>query len=217
MSIRVLLADDHRVLRLGMRALLGSDPTMEVVGEAANGREAVESARELSPDVILMDITMPDLNGVLATRQILNKHPGIKVIALSMHSDGKYVSEMLTAGASAYLLKSCDIKELIHAINLVCGGQKYLTPEITGDVVRDYMRGISESIPTDTPDLSQRQQEVLQLLAEGLASKEIASRLHISVKTVTTHRQGIMHKLDIHSIAELTKYAVRAGLTSLES
>ena len=217
MSIRVLLADDHRVLRLGMRALLGSDPTMEVVGEAANGREAVESARELSPDVILMDITMPDLNGALATRQIIAEHPDMKVVALSMHSDGKYVAEMLTAGASAYLLKSCDIKELTHAINLVCAGQKYLTPEITGDVVRDYMRGISESIPSDTPELSQRQREVLQLLAEGLASKEIASRLHISVKTVTTHRQGIMQKLDIHSIAELTKYAVRAGLTSLES
>ncbi|MDP6546654.1 MAG: response regulator transcription factor [Phycisphaerae bacterium] len=217
MSIQVLLADDHRVLRLGMRALLSTDPTMEIVGEAANGREAVESARELSPDVILMDITMPDLNGALATRQILAEQPGIKVVALSMHSDGKYVSEMLSAGASAYLLKSCDVKELIHAINLVCDGQKYLTPEITNHVIKDYMRGVYESCPGGTPELSQRQQEVLQLLSEGLASKEIAARLHISVKTVTTHRQDIMSKLNIRSVAELTKYAIRAGLTSLES
>jgi len=211
------LADDHRLLRLGLRTMLSADPTMEIVGEAENGHEAVDAAGKLSPDVILMDISMPYLNGVLATRQILANHPHIRIIALSMHSDEKYVAEMLTAGASAYLLKNSDTEELIHAIKLVYAGKKYLSPEITGHVVKDYMQGRPESPTHGRSQLSQRQQEVLQLLTEGLASKEIASRLFISVKTVTTHRQDIMNKLNIHSIAELTKYAILQGLTSLES
>ena len=217
MSTRILLADDHRVLRLGLRALLGADPAMEIVGEAADGHDAVKSARELSPDVVLMDVTMPGLSGAPATRRILAEHPHTRVVALSMHSDGRYVAEMLIAGASAYLLKTCDREELIRAINLVCAGRKYLSPEITDEVVRDYVRDVSRAAFADAPDLSERQCEVLQLLAEGLASKQIAARLHVSVKTVTAHRQNIMNKLDIHSVAELTKYAIRRGLTSLES
>jgi two-component system, NarL family, response regulator NreC len=216
-SIRVLLVDDHRLFRMGLQALLDTEATIEVVGQADNGRHAVKLARELSPNVILMDISMPELNGIIATEQILAEHPKIKVIALSMHSSEQYVSDMLRAGASAYLLKSCDLNELTNAIALVSTGKKYLTPEITGGVIRDYKRGTSETPTTDTPELSQRQREVLQLLSEGLASKEIASRLHISAKTVTTHRQIIMRKLDIRSIAALTKYAVRTGLTSLDS
>lgn len=217
MSTRILLADDHRILRLGLRALLATDPTMEVVGEVDNGRDAISSARELSPDVVIMDVMMPGLNGALATRRILAERPGTKVVALSMHSDGRHVAEMLSAGASAYLLKTCDVQELIRAINLACAGRKYLSPEITDDVIRDYVRGVCGASPGDTPDLSEREREVLQLLAEGLASKQIAVCLHISVKTVTAHRQNITRKLDIHSVAELTKYAVRRGLTSLES
>ena len=217
MSTRILLADDHRMLRQGLRALLAADPGMEVVGEADNGRDAVNAARELSPDVVIMNVTMPGLNGALATRRILAERPGTKVVALSMHSDGQQVAEMLSAGASAYLLKSCDVQELLRAIKLACAGQKYLAPEITGDVIRDYVQGVRGAAPADAPELSEREREVLQLLAEGLASKQIAAGLHISVKTVAAHRQNIMSKLDIHSVAELTKYAVRRGLTSLES
>ncbi|MCP4375928.1 MAG: response regulator transcription factor [bacterium] len=217
MSIRVLLVDDHRLFRMGLQALLDTKATIEVVGHADNGRQAVDLARELSPNIIIMDISMPELNGIIATEMILAEHPEIKVIALSMHSGQHYVSDMLRAGASAYLLKSCDLNELTNAIALVSTGKKYLTPEITGGVIRDYKRGAPEPPTNNTPELSQRQREVLQLISEGLASKEIASRLHISVKTVTTHRQLIMRKLDIHSIAALTKYAIQTGLTSLES
>ncbi len=217
MSIRILLVDDHQMLRKGLRALLASEPSIKIVGEADNGRAAVEFARRLSPDVILMDVTMPELNGALATSQILSDCPHIKVIALSMHSSGLHVSEMLIAGASAYLLKTCDLAELVHAIKVVVSGQNYLSPAITGGVVEDYVRGMSASGRSVSANLSNREREVLQLLAEGSTSKEIAHMLHVSVKTVTTHRQNIMDKLDIHSVAELTKYAVREGLTALES
>ena len=205
------------MLRKGLRALLASEPSIKIVGEADNGRTAVEFARRLSPDVILMDVTMPELNGALATSQILSDCPHIKVIALSMHSGRAYVSEMLIAGASAYLLKTCDLAELVHAIKIVVSGQNYLSPSITGGVIEDYAQGMSASGWSVSANLSSRQAEVLQLLAEGNTSKEIAHRLHVSVKTAATHRQNIMDKLDIHSVAELTKYAVREGLTALES
>ena len=205
------------MFRTGLRALLEPNPTIEVIGEAANGRQAAESADKLSPDVIVMDIAMPEMNGILATRRITARNPCPKIIALTMHSDGQYVSKMFAAGASAYLLKGCDVNELIRAIELVHAGGKYLTPSITGEFIADYKRGVSKFPEDSETPLSRRQQEVLQLLAEGLASKEIGARLHISVKTVTAHRQNIMNTLGIRSVAELTKYAVRAGLTSLDA
>ncbi len=216
MSTRVLLVDDHKVFRQALQALLVSEPSIKIVGEAGNGRTAVDLARRLSPDVILMDISMPELNGALATRQILSDSPHIKVIALSMHSDRSHISEMLIAGAAAYLLKTCDLVELVHAIKVVTSDRNFLSPDITAGVVEDYVRGISALAPGASANLSNRQAEVLQLLAEGYTSKEIAHLLHVSVKTATTHRQNIMDKLDIHSVAGLTKYAVREGLTALE-
>ncbi len=217
MSIRILLADDHRLLRDGLRALLSGEPAMKIVGEADNGRVAVELARRLSPDVVLLDANMPELNGALATRKILADCPHVRVIALSMYSDGRFVRDLLRAGASAYLLKTCGFEELVHAIKVVTAGKDYLSPDITAAVVKDYVQGMELSDSAPAANISNRETEVLQLLAEGKTSKEIASMLGVSVKTVTTHRQNIMDKLDIRSVAELTKYAVREGLTTLES
>lgn len=215
MSIRILLADDHKIVREGIRALLEKQPNMEVVAEAEDGRTAVRLARDLSPDVVVMDIGMPALNGIEATRQIVSELPGVKVVALSMHSNRRFVARMLKAGASGYLLKDCAFEELIRAVRAVAAGQLYLSPEITGVVVENYVRHLQE-IDLAPSDLTPREREVLQLLAEGKSIKQIASTLHVSVKTVGTHRQHLMQKLDIHSTAELTKYAIRAGLTSLE-
>jgi two-component system response regulator NreC len=212
MSIRVLLADDHKIVRQGLRSLLEKQHGMEVIAEAEDGRTAVQLARKLSPDVVVMDIAMPDLNGIGATRQIIAEAPGVKVVALSMHSDKRFVTRMLRAGASGYLLKDCAFEELARAISAVVANQIYLSLGIAGVVVEDYVRHVPETGPSLTP----RECEVLQLLAEGSSTKEIAARLHVSVKTVETHRRHIMEKLDIHTIAELTKYAIREGLTSPE-
>jgi len=216
MSIRILLADDHKIMREGLRALLERKKDMEVVGEADNGRTTVQLTRELSPDVVIMDITMPDLNGVEATRQVTTEFPGVKVIALSMHSDRQFVAGIFKAGASAYLLKDCAFDELAAAIRAVVASHTYVSPSIADMVIKDY----ASQVPV-APDsrlllgLTPREREVLQLMAEGKNAKEISLRLHISVKTVETHRQQIMNKLGIHSVAELTKYAVREGLTTL--
>jgi DNA-binding NarL/FixJ family response regulator len=216
MSTTILLVDDHRVLRRGLRALLSDEPPLEVIGEAGDGREGIELARELAPDVVVMDVAMPGLNGATATRRIIEESDSARVIALSMHSDRRYVSEMLAAGASGYLLKSCETEELVLAIKTVAAGRTYLSPEIAGEVVHGYVHGRSPDDRTAAPDLSGREKEVLQLLAEGRTSKEIAHDLHVSPKTVTAHRQNIMDKVGIRSVAELTKYAIREGLTSLE-
>lgn len=215
MSTRVLLADDHQVLRKGLRSLLEAEPSLEVVGEASDGQEAAALAVELAPDLVLMDSSMPILNGAMATRKILSTHPEIKVIALSMHPDHRHVSEMLRAGASAYVLKTCDIEELLHAIEVVRSDRKYVSPEITSEMVGYYLRGVEAASGRPSGELTGREREVLQLLAEGRSSKEIARLLHVSVKTVGTHRQNIMDKLGVRSVAELTKYAIREGLTSL--
>ena len=216
MSIRVLLADDHKIVRQGIRTLLEDEPDIEMVGEAGDGRTTVRLVRQLSPHVVVMDVAMPDLNGIEATRQIIAEIPGVKVVVLSMHSDKRFVVEMFRAGASGYLLKDCAFEELAHAIRAVVKNKAYLTPEVAGIVIQDYAHHL---LRPDSPlfsILTARQREVLQLLAEGKTTNQIASRLHLSVKTVETHRRQIMNKLGVHSIAELTKYAIREGLTCLE-
>ncbi|MBN2019990.1 MAG: response regulator transcription factor [Sedimentisphaerales bacterium] len=217
MSIRVLLADDHKITRQGLRSLLEKQTDIEVVAEAENGRAAVRLAAEVAPDVIIMDLTMPDLNGVEATRQILSQSPDIKIIALSMHSDALFVTEMLKSGAAGYLLKDCAFEELTRAIKTVIEKKTYLSPSISGVVVEDYIHRLSKTDFVDFDVISDREREVLQLMAEGNSTKQIAQKLHISVKTVETHRRQIMNKLDIHTVAELTKYAIRKGLTSLDT
>jgi two-component system response regulator NreC len=216
MAVRVLLADDHKIVRDGLRSLLEKQQGMEVVAEAENGRQALELARQKKPHVVIMDVSMPDLNGIEATRQMVVAQPGVRVIALSMHSDRRLVAGMLRAGACGFLLKDCAFDELARAINAVMSNEPYLSPRIAGTVIQDYVRRMT---PTEspTPDaLTTREREVLQLLAEGWSTKQISSHLHVSVKTAETHRRQIMDKLGLHSIAELTKYAIREGLTSLE-
>lgn len=216
MSIRIILADDHKITRQGLRSLIEGKEDMEVIAEAENGRGAVELAKQMKPDVIIMDVSMPDLNGVEATRQIIQDNPQMKVIALSMHSDSLFVSEMLKSGASGYLLKDCAFEELEQAVRTVTEAKAYLSPSISGIIVEDYLHKLSKAELSTTQVLTDREREVLQLIAEGQSTKQIALKLHISAKTVETHRRQIMNKLDMHTVAELTKYAIRKGLTALE-
>lgn len=215
MSIRILLADDHEIVRQGLRSLLEKESDMQVVGEAADGRNAVRLAQELAPHVVLMDITMPDLNGVEATRQIIARDKSVRIIALSMHSGRRFMAETLKAGASGYLLKECAVAELIGAIRTVIAGRVYLSPRVTDIVVDDYVRHVPSSEGLGG-NLTAREREVLQLIAEGRTTKEIAGRLYVSVKTVEAHRAQIMEKLRIRSVAGLTKFAIHEGLTSPE-
>jgi len=208
--------DHHQLVREGLESLLSSKPSFEIVGETDSSRAAVELADELRPDVVIMDVNMPSLCGPLATRQLLAKCPHTKVVALSANSDRQSITAMLAAGASAYLLKSCGVEELIHAIDAVMSGRSYISAEISSIVIEGYLRDPDIAARHSSSLLTAREREVLQLLAEGNASKEIARLLHVSVKTVTAHRQNIMDKLQIRSVAELTKYAVREGLTSLD-
>jgi DNA-binding NarL/FixJ family response regulator len=217
MGITVLIADDHKIMLAGLRSLLEKQADIEVIAEAENGRKAVQYATDKKPDVVVMDVSMPDLNGIEATKQIVESLPETRVIALSMHSDKRFVMGMLRAGAFGYLLKDCASQELANAIHQVAVGKKYLSPEITGVVIDDFLLGVSsEEVATATSRLSAREREVLQLIAEGWSTKQIASHLYVSVKTIETHRRQIMKKLDLHNIADLTKYAIREGLTSIE-
>jgi DNA-binding NarL/FixJ family response regulator len=213
--IKILLVDDHKIVRHGLRALLEKEADMEVVSEAGSGRDAVQLAGELLPDVIVMDIAMPDMNGIDAARRIVADHPEINILALSMLEDRRFVFEMFSAGVKGYLLKDCAADELVRAIHAVHHGEMYLCPRIAGIVVKDFIKLTPEASPEASPALTSREREVLQLIAEGKNAKEIAFILSLSSKTVDTFRQNIMKKLGLNTIAELTKYAIREGLTSL--
>ncbi len=216
MAISILIADDHKIVREGLIALLSQHPQMQVVGEAENGRQAVQLAASLRPQVVIIDIGMPELNGIEATRQIVAEVPGAKVIALSMHSDKRFVKGMLKAGAAGYLLKYCASEELVSAIQMVMANRVYLSHDITGIVVEDYVQKLADSDASAFQTLTPREREVLQLLAEGHSTRQIADTLHVSVKTIEVHRKQLMDKLGLASLADLVKYAIREGLTSIE-
>lgn len=215
MPIRLLIADDHKLMREGLRALLTGESDIEVIGEAGDGRSIVKMAEKFSPDVILMDISMPQLNGIEATRQIEDLSGSTRVIALSMHADRLFVQGALQAGAAGYLLKDSAFDELAQAVRAVHSGQKYLSPGVAGVVVDGFLNANGASAESDN-DLTPREREVLQLVTEGIATRDIATQLHISVKTVESHRRALMKKLNLFTVAELTKYAIRNGMTRLE-
>jgi len=216
MRIRVVLADDHRIVREGLRAILASETEFEIVGEAANGRDTVNLARKIEPDVIVMDVSMPDLNGIDATRQIVDMGLSCKILALSGHADEHFVKGMLQAGAAGYLLKECAGEELTLALRTVYQGRIYVSPDVAGIIVNDYVAHLTGAVTAETPLLSSREREVLQLIAEGRTTAQIAEHLNLSVKTVESHRKHVMDKLDIHSVAGLTKYAIREGISSID-
>jgi len=217
MAIKVLLADDHAIVRQGLSSSIQQEEDMKVVGQAKDGLTAVQLVGELSPDVVVMDISMPDINGVDATREIVRDYPKVKVIALSMHSEKKFVREMFRAGACAYLLKACEFDELAEAIRTVMSGKTYISPKIADVVVEGYVRGPGEEESSVFSSLTTREREVLQLMAEGKTTKQIGLKLYISPKTVEAHRLRVMEKLDIYNVAQLTKYAIQEGLTSVET
>jgi two-component system, NarL family, response regulator NreC len=206
--IRILLADDHAVVRQGFKMILDAQADMEIVGEAGNGREAVDLVQKLKPDVVVMDVAMPELNGIEATRRVNDVSPHTRIIALSMHKDSVYVREVLRAGARGYLLKDSGAGDLVSAIRAVARGEGYLSPAISNAVLNDYRRHVTNPIDL----LTSREREVLQMLAEGKTNKEIATILNLSVYTVDAHRGRIMEKLNLHSINELVRFAVRNGL-----
>lgn len=216
-TVRVLLAEDHAMVRGGVRSMLEAAGGIEVVGEASDGREAVRLAATLSPDVIVMDVAMPGLSGIEATRQIHAASPRLAIIILSMYGDRQYISESLRAGASAYVLKDAAFSELEAAIREVVAGRRYLSPAVSGVVLDDYIQRVrNDAVPTVLEKLSSREREVLQLIAESKTSGEIGKALHISAHTVDSHRRKIMEKLDLHNVVDLVKFALRHGLASLE-
>lgn len=216
MKTRVLLADDHKIFRDGLRTLIEKEG-MEVVGEAENGRMAIKLAEKLIPAVVVMDVSMPDMNGIEATRKIIAAVPNVRVIGLSMHSDRRFVLGMLEAGASGYLLKDCAFEELASAISQVSTGNAYLSPKIADVVVKGYLNKMTDDSPSGGAVLTSREREILQLIAEGLTAKEVAAHVFLSIKTVETHRRNIMQKLNMRSTADLTKYAIREGLVALDT
>lgn len=218
MNIRLLIADDHKIMREGLKSLVEKESDITVVGEAETGKTTVSMVQKLSPHIVVMDIAMPDLNGIEATRKIIKTNPNVKIVALSAHADQHFIREMMTAGASAYILKDTAYEELTRAIREVMKGKKYLSSDIARGVLDTYVklsRPLSEN-PAFVV-LTDRERETLQMIAEGKSTKEIAGDMEVSVKTIETHRRNIMEKLDMHSIAELTKYAIREGVTSIDA
>jgi DNA-binding NarL/FixJ family response regulator len=215
MTLKLLIADDHQVVREGLRSMLEKHPDFEVVGEASDGQVAVDLAQTLMPDVIIMDVAMPNMDGIDATRQITAQNPEAKIVALTVHPERPFMYEMLRAGAKAYLLKNSGFDELARAIKAVVSGQTYLSPRVASTMVVDFVQPQDRENKEAKNILTPRETEVLQLLAQEKSTREIAAHLRVSVKTVETHRRGIMKKLNINSVAGLTKYAVREGLASL--
>ena len=215
--IRVMLVDDHSIVREGIRILLEKFTDISVVAEADNGRSALELIAQLAPEVVLMDVSMPGMNGIEATQRISAEYPQVRVLILSMHKDKRFVSQAFRAGARGYLLKDCASAELIKAVHAVAADEVYVCSGIIEVVIEDYIKRVPESFVEADAALTSREREVLQLIAEGNNAKNIAFLLKINVKTVDTHRQQIMKKLKLFSIAELTKYAVREGVTSIDS
>lgn len=215
MSVRILLADDHGIVRRGMRSLLDSEPGVEVVGEAPNGREALKLIETLQPDMAILDVAMPMLNGIEVTAQAMKAYPELKVIILSMYADEAYVVRALTAGARGYLLKEATEEDLLPAVRAVAQGRSFFSPAISSILLADYVRHLKQRGLEDSYDvLSDREKEVLQLLAEGKTNKEAASVLNLSLSTVETHRLKLMQKLGLHNTAEIVLYAVRKGIIS---
>jgi len=215
--IKILVVDDHRILRQGIRSLLASQEDFEIVAESSDGRESVKDVMKHKPDVVLMDIAMPNLNGFEATRQIKKKQPDTKILVLSMYRDDEYVLQALQAGVSGYVLKDVAVEELITAIRSVYNDQYYLSPSISRTVIDASLGKIEKADKEPFDLLTPREREIVQLISEGYTNKQIATKLFISVKTVDAHRSHIMDKLDIHDVAQLVKYAIRKGLTDLHT
>jgi two-component system, NarL family, response regulator NreC len=215
MAMKILLVDDHEIMREGVCALLRKYPDMDVVGQAADGRMAVDMVRELRPDVVIMDIGMPNLNGIEATRQMITENPHLKVMALSTHSDGSVVAKMIKAGATGYMLKESAFSELLDGLHTMAEGKTYLCSKISKVVFADYVNLLTNPKSELIDGLTIREREILQLVAEGHTTKDIAKELHLSPKTVDSHREHIMEKLGVRNVACLTKYAIREGLTTL--
>lgn len=216
MSTRIILADDHCILREGIGAMLREVPDFAIVGEAGDGNEAVRLARELRPDVVVTDVSMPGMNGIEAIRRIVAEVPGVKTLCLSVHDEKRLVSAVMDAGACGYLLKDCAFDELLRAVRTVLAGKVWISPSIAGVLMEDYRNRRAGTTASAFSELTAREREVIQLIAEGCSTREIAERLHVSAKTIGTHREHLMTKLGVSGTAELTRYALREGLTALE-
>ena len=215
MAIRVLLVEDHKIMREGLRALLERESDITIAAEVERGSDALQAVRDAKPDVVIMDIGLPDLNGIQATELILAELPGTKILALTMYSERAYVNGMLRAGAMGYLLKDCAADELVRAVREIVAGKAYISPEVTRDILKDFSKAPAAVVATAEPPLNEKETAVLRGIAEGQSMHDIAKALELSVKTVERYRAQIMDKLQIFSVAELTKYAIRSGLSRL--